>query len=89
MLGSFDGISISTAGRGISRCGRWGLGELNSRRPDGLAKKSCAAGRHTREAVREPAVCRRKKAIDCFLRTRMDKLVLGRHLVMRRKRIAS
>jgi carbamoyltransferase len=33
----------------------------------------------------EPVVCRPEEAIDCFLRTRMDKLVLGNHLVMRRE----
>ena len=29
----------------------------------------------------EPIVCRPAEAIDCFLRTRMDALVLGEHLV--------
>lgn len=37
----------------------------------------------------EPVVCRPEEAIDCFLRTRMDKLVLGSHIVMRSERIAS
>jgi carbamoyltransferase len=37
----------------------------------------------------EPVVCRPQEAIDCFIRTRMDKLVLGRHLVMRSEGIAS
>ena len=31
----------------------------------------------------EPVVCRPKEAIDCFLRTRMDALVLGEHVVAR------
>ncbi len=31
----------------------------------------------------EPVVCRPKEAIDCFLRTRMDLLVLGRWVVCR------
>jgi carbamoyltransferase len=31
----------------------------------------------------EPVVCRPGEAIDCFLRTRMDALVLGEHLVAR------
>ena len=29
----------------------------------------------------EPIVCRPKEAIDCFLRTKMDTLVLGNYLV--------
>jgi carbamoyltransferase len=37
----------------------------------------------------EPVVCRPEEAIDCFLRTRMDKLVLGRHMVMRSEKEAS
>ena len=32
----------------------------------------------------EPVVCRPAEAIDCFLRTRMDALVLGPHVVERR-----
>jgi len=32
----------------------------------------------------EPVVCRPEEALDCFLRTRMDLLVLGNHLVERR-----
>lgn len=31
----------------------------------------------------EPVVCRPEEALDCFLRTRMDVLVLGNHLVER------
>jgi carbamoyltransferase len=31
----------------------------------------------------EPVVCRPQEAIDCFLRTRMDALVLGPHVVAR------
>ena len=31
----------------------------------------------------EPVVCRPEEALDCFLRTRMDLLVLGRHIVER------
>jgi carbamoyltransferase len=31
----------------------------------------------------EPVVCRPDEALDCFLRTRMDVLVLGRHVVAR------
>jgi carbamoyltransferase len=31
----------------------------------------------------EPIVCRPEEALDCFLRTRMDVLVLGRALVRR------
>jgi carbamoyltransferase len=32
----------------------------------------------------EPVVCRPQEALDCFLRTKMDVLVLGNHLVRRR-----
>lgn len=32
----------------------------------------------------EPIVCRPEEALDCFLRTKMDLLVLGRHVVERR-----
>ena len=32
----------------------------------------------------EPVVCRPKEAIDCFLRTKMDLLVLGNWMVCRR-----
>ena len=31
----------------------------------------------------EPVVCRPKEAIDCFLRTKMDALVLGDRVVRR------
>jgi predicted NodU family carbamoyl transferase len=31
----------------------------------------------------EPVVCRPEQALDCFLRTKMDMLVLGNHLVRR------
>lgn len=31
----------------------------------------------------EPVVCRPEEALDCFLRTNMDVLVLGSHLIMR------
>ena len=31
----------------------------------------------------EPVVCRAEEALDCFLRTKMDVLVLGNHLVRR------
>ena len=31
----------------------------------------------------EPVVCRPEEALDCFLRTKMDVLVLGNHLVSR------
>jgi len=31
----------------------------------------------------EPIVCRPEQAIECFLRTRMDRLVLGRHVLAR------
>lgn len=31
----------------------------------------------------EPVVCRPEEALDCFLRTKMDVLVLGDHIVMR------
>jgi carbamoyltransferase len=33
----------------------------------------------------EPVVCRPEEALDCFLRTKMDVLVLGDHLVQRRQ----
>ena len=33
----------------------------------------------------EPVVCRPQEALDCFLRTKMDLLVLGNHLVRRRQ----
>ncbi|MBI3881586.1 MAG: carbamoyltransferase, partial [Verrucomicrobia bacterium] len=31
----------------------------------------------------EPVVCRPQEALDCFLRTKMDLLVLGHHLIRR------
>ncbi len=31
----------------------------------------------------EPVVCRPEEALDCFLRTKMDVLVLGSHLIQR------
>ena len=31
----------------------------------------------------EPVVCRPQEALDCFLRTKMDLLILGNHLVRR------
>ena len=34
----------------------------------------------------EPVVCRPEEALDCFLRTRMDLLVLGDHLIERSRR---
>jgi carbamoyltransferase len=33
----------------------------------------------------EPVVCRPNEALDCFLRTKMDLLVLGNHVVQRNK----
>jgi carbamoyltransferase len=33
----------------------------------------------------EPVVCRPAEALDCFLRTQMDVLVLGNHLISRRR----
>lgn len=33
----------------------------------------------------EPVVCKPEEALECFLRTRMDTLVLGDHLIMRRQ----
>jgi len=33
----------------------------------------------------EPVVCRPEEALDCFLRTKMDLLVLGKHLVWRKE----
>ncbi len=36
----------------------------------------------------EPVVCRPREALDCFLRTRMDSLVLGPWIVSRRERVA-
>jgi carbamoyltransferase len=32
----------------------------------------------------EPIVCRPQEALDCFLRTQMDALVLGNYLITRR-----
>jgi carbamoyltransferase len=32
----------------------------------------------------EPVVCRPNEALDCFLRTRMDLLVLGNYIIARR-----
>ena len=32
----------------------------------------------------EPVVCKLEKALDCFLRTKMDKLVLGNVIIARR-----
>ena len=34
----------------------------------------------------EPVVCRPEEALDCFLRTRMDVLVLGDHVLERQER---
>jgi carbamoyltransferase len=34
----------------------------------------------------EPVVCRPEEALDCFLRTKMDLLVLGNHLVFRQSK---
>ena len=31
----------------------------------------------------EPIVCRPREAVDCFLRTRMDRLVIGHHVLTR------
>jgi Carbamoyltransferase C-terminus len=31
----------------------------------------------------EPVVCRPEEALDCFLRTKMDLLILGNHVVRR------
>ena len=31
----------------------------------------------------EPVVCRPEEALDCFLRTRMDLLVMGRTIISR------
>ena len=31
----------------------------------------------------EPVVCRPEEALDCFLRTKMDLLILGNHVVSR------
>ena len=33
----------------------------------------------------EPVVCRPEEALDCFLRTKMDMLVLGDFIVTRRR----
>ena len=35
----------------------------------------------------EPVVCRPEEALDCFLRTKMDLLVLGNHLVRRKETV--
>jgi carbamoyltransferase len=32
----------------------------------------------------EPVVCEPRQALDCFIRTRMDVLVLGDHFIQRR-----
>jgi carbamoyltransferase len=32
----------------------------------------------------EPVVCKQEEALDCFLRTKMDKLVLGNVIIARR-----
>lgn len=34
----------------------------------------------------EPIVCRPSEALDCFLRTKMDVLVLGKHIISKRKK---
>ena len=31
----------------------------------------------------EPVVCQPEEALDCFLRTKMDLLVLGNHVIAR------
>jgi len=33
----------------------------------------------------EPVVCRPEEALDCFLRTKMDVLVLGNHFICRKQ----
>ena len=38
---------------------------------------------NTRFNENEPVVCRPEEAIDCFLRTKMDVLVLGDTLIRR------
>ena len=34
----------------------------------------------------EPVVCRPEEALDCFLRTQMDLLVMGSYLILRTQR---
>ena len=34
----------------------------------------------------EPVVCRPEEALDCFLRTQMDVLVMGSYLILRTQR---
>jgi len=36
----------------------------------------------------EPVVCKPEEALNCFLRTNMDVLVLGSHLVLREDAVA-
>jgi carbamoyltransferase len=36
----------------------------------------------------EPVVCKPEEALDCFLRTKMDKLVLGNVMIARRSSVA-
>jgi len=33
----------------------------------------------------EPVVCKPEEALDCFLRTKMDKLVLGNVIIARKR----
>jgi carbamoyltransferase len=35
----------------------------------------------------EPVVCKPEEALDCFLRTKMDKLVLGNVIIIRRSSV--
>jgi carbamoyltransferase len=37
----------------------------------------------------EPVVCRPEEALECFLRTKMDLLVLGNHAVWRATKVAN
>jgi len=37
----------------------------------------------------EPVVCKPEEALDCFLRTKMDKLVLGNVIISRRGSVAT
>jgi carbamoyltransferase len=37
----------------------------------------------------EPIVCRPEEALDCFLRTKMDLLVLGRTIVRREEKLCA
>ena len=52
--------------------------------PDGKGVSGVPMVLNTSFNENEPVVCRPEEALDCFLRTRMDVLVLGHHFIERK-----